>query len=78
MLHLHYACDFPHILYPHDLAIMSEAYRLALLDLGGKEVDPHAVSRMILRFYQRGLVDRHKLATLAALAVAPRPSASAD
>lgn len=73
-MHRHSANDFPDILYPHDLAIMGEAYRLAMLDLGGEEVDSDAVSRMILRFYRRGLVDRDKLATLSALAVAPRPS----
>lgn len=76
-MHPHSARDFPHILCPDDLATMAQAYLLAMVEMDGKDVDPEAVARMILRFYRRGLVDRHKLAALSALAVAPQASGKA-
>lgn len=71
-MHPHHARDFPDILHPHDLAIMGEAYLLAVVDFDAREIDSDSVARMILKFYRKGLVDRHKLAGLSALAVARR------
>lgn len=76
-MHSHYGLDFPHILGPDDLATMGQAYLLAMVELDGKDVDSQAVARTILRFYRKGLVDRHKLAALSSLAVLPRQSSSA-
>ena len=70
-MHPHFTRDFPHVLRPHDMSVMGEAYLLAMVDQGGTDLDPEALARMILRFYRKGLADSHKLAALALLAVAP-------
>ncbi|KEQ02751.1 hypothetical protein GV68_20000 [Pseudorhizobium pelagicum] len=48
-MHPHSARCFRHILCPDDLATMSPAYLLAMLEMDGKDVGPKAVARMILK-----------------------------
>lgn len=73
-MQLHLATDFPHVLRPNDLSVMGDAYLLAMVDHNGTDLDPEALARVILRFYRKGLFDRHKLAALSLLALAKRPS----
>lgn len=59
---------FPNILFPDDLATISHAHRLAMIQNSCVGLGSDEVARIALHFYRLGLVDETKLAEITGLA----------